>query len=526
MGELCSGIERLPEQRPSRVIPPTPLVGSDTIEYAYSIHNTVRHISDTSTSEYRLVQNADLSDRSKHAALHTMLLTLDNNTTRLNMNVQTTLDSLQRRLGQATKEIKNQERERAFQKEIASRLDLCFSLMQKADEGDVYSAILSLAKTLGDPKEIADTLTNLQKQSVSRANGQAILDSLYFRMIPVRHEKIKFAHAETFTWILDACSFGFVDWLRHGQGTFWIQGKAGSGKSTMMKFLCSHPETMRHLRTWARDKTLVVARYFFWNSGTELQKSQEGLLRSLLFEILRQNPEMVETFFPVGNGPTRAQADETWDLERLVSVYQRLTQQAMPCKFCFFIDGLDEFEGHPSTLISLIESLSRNLNIKVCISSRPWTEFVDAYGSATRRTIKLEDLTKNDIKLYVLDHFNADRRFQLNSNDPKYLDLVDEIARRARGVFLWVFLVVRSLLEGLVYADRISDLRRRLDAFPEDLEGFFQKMLDSVPKIYRAQTSQAFKVALVPSHPLPVLITLSWMTSKRILLGPWIAMRR
>lgn len=77
-------------------------------------------------------------------------------------------------------------------------------------------------------------------------------------------------------------------------------------------------------------------------------------------------------------------------------------------------------------------------------------------------------------------------------------------------MFLWVFLVVRSLLEGLKYADRVSDLQRRLDTFPEDLESFFQHMIDSIPKVYRPQTAGTFKVALAAGRPLK-LMTYSFM---------------
>lgn len=35
----------------------------------------------------------------------------------------------------------------------------------------------------------------------------------------------------------------FVAWLEEGDGLYWIAGKAGSGKSTLMKYIASHPST-------------------------------------------------------------------------------------------------------------------------------------------------------------------------------------------------------------------------------------------------------------------------------------------
>jgi hypothetical protein len=46
--------------------------------------------------------------------------------------------------------------------------------------------------------------------------------------------------------------------------------------------------------------------------------------------------------------------------------------------------------------------------------------------------------------------------------------------------------------------------------FPEDLESFFQHMIDSIPKVYRSQTARTFKVVLAADRPLK-LMTYSFM---------------
>lgn len=53
-----------------------------------------------------------------------------------------------------------------------------------------------------------------------------------------------------------------------------------------MKYLISHPDTDGNLQSWANGARLVTASYFFWNAGTDMEKSQEGLLQSLLHEVL------------------------------------------------------------------------------------------------------------------------------------------------------------------------------------------------------------------------------------------------
>ncbi len=58
---------------------------------------------------------------------------------------------------------------------------------------------------------------------------------------------------------------------------YWINGKPGSGKSTLMRFLFAHEMTKKQLEAWAGDGVPVVrAGFFFWTSGSREQRSQTG----------------------------------------------------------------------------------------------------------------------------------------------------------------------------------------------------------------------------------------------------------
>ena len=94
---------------------------------------------------------------------------------------------------------------------------------------------------------------------------------------------------------------------------------------------------------------------------------------------------------------------------------------------------------------------------------------------------------------------------ELQERDSRSQSLVQEIVEKARGVFLWVVLVVRSLLTGLRNEDRVIDLRLRLRDFPETLEKYSSHMLDSIEPIYREHTAQTFSIALLAAKPLPLL---------------------
>ena len=92
------------------------------------------------------------------------------------------------------------------------------------------------------------------------------------------------------------------------------------------------------LATSSHPFTLHKASYFFWNQGFEKQKSQTGLLQSLLYQILRHNPELAG----IANITSGRLNHEMWDFPELKSLFERVIERTeVNTRFCFFIDGLD-----------------------------------------------------------------------------------------------------------------------------------------------------------------------------------------
>jgi hypothetical protein len=72
--------------------------------------------------------------------------------------------------------------------------------------------------------------------------------------------------------------------------------------------------------------------------------------------------------------------------------------------------------------------------------------------------------------------------------------LVTEIVTKADGVFLWVKLVVRSLLEGIGNGDSISELGTRLQELPSDLAKLYAHMLTTVKERYQIEGWKYFQM--------------------------------
>lgn len=86
------------------------------------------------------------------------------------------------------------------------------------------------------------------------------------------------AEDDTFRWILDdgfSTSYSydgelrqeaaqqFRAFLQHENGVYFVCGKPGSGKSTVMKFLAQEPRVKGDLQQWAGNKMLCMATFFF-----------------------------------------------------------------------------------------------------------------------------------------------------------------------------------------------------------------------------------------------------------------------
>ncbi|KAK0914397.1 hypothetical protein LTR02_001782 [Friedmanniomyces endolithicus] len=341
-----------------------------------------------------------------------------------------------------------------------------------------------------------------------------ILQTLHYHGIFDRQTSISSTYGATGHWIFGSRKTSFETWLQHGRGIFWICGKAGSGKSTVMNFLSERLQTDRRFRLETSGLPTTVVSYFFWNAGTELQRSQEGLLRSLLFQILRECPDLI----PVACSERWAQVDglrhfeEPWTRKEVRQALDRVVHQKdLERNFFILFDGLDEFSKDEFSvdhyaLIHDLKALSSSPYVKLCVSCRPWNSFREAFGNDSARYTVVESNTQEDMAEYVDGILLADPRFQtLSDQDSRAQRPVEEIRERSQGVFLGVFLAVRSLLRGLGEHDDVETLLDRLRELPPELERLFERILGSVEPVYRQHQAQLLLLVAHASQPLSTL---------------------
>lgn len=338
-----------------------------------------------------------------------------------------------------------------------------------------------------------------------------ILNSLAFASMDSRFISVHDAEVDTFDWIFDQpdkvlarepdLTLTFPNWLKSGSGIFHIVGKPGSGKSTLMKHLCGHPETMELLEEWAltADKELIFCKFFFWRiTPVAEQKTLKGLIRGLLHGVLRQVPQLSRKLFPK-QWKTERRIPELDDrqfseaFEILVGDSDILQEYC----FCFFIDGLDEFEASISlqreTHAALADKLlmwaiNSNGGVKICASSRHFPEFTTTFPSSQQLT--LQKLTEDDISTLVASRLQSNHRFvKLSEMSEAHEIRCDALVRRilaeAEGVFLWVVLVLNELERAIVTSESIELLERIVATSPKEIKDFVQAIILSIPEIHQ-----------------------------------------
>lgn len=356
-----------------------------------------------------------------------------------------------------------------------------------------YNADCGVDDAKGRLKDLVEDMPDFYAQ---------IKNWLYFREESDRRIEVKEAHSRTFHWIFQDSATQpithFANWLRTGRSCFWVNGKAGSGKSTLLKFIFLHRRLYELLKAWAGPKQLLICSFFFWNAGTRLQRTYEGVLRSILFQVLDSRPELTPVLFPqvsrylLCKGDLQNLAISLQELQQATTILAK--QKPRDLAVFLLVDGVDEFSGDHFEFSRWLANLAETSSIKILVSSRPIPACHQVFSRFP--SLRLQDLTAEDISNYIEEELMKDPLFtEMDHLEPGFAKQVTEaLLEKASGVFLWIILVVRDLLIGLGNYDDRNALMAKIDKLRNELSQLYDHMFGMMSKEYQQEGALLFRL--------------------------------
>lgn len=292
-----------------------------------------------------------------------------------------------------------------------------------------------------------------------------------------------------------------------------------------MKYVYENGKTREDLSQWADGKDLVLTGYFFFDRGDKDQKSREGMLRSILHQVLSTRRDLIPRVFSQFFGNTLPLPQQFIAWTNLSGALISMLDHLQDSKICLFLDGLDEYrmidrvdeyteeemdliydgtneddawgqstwitDGHREIARFLRQFKNRD-NVKVCISSRELVVFEQEFRSFPR--LQVHEHTAESIARYCDDRLIDEAPGLIHRSD-----FVSSITGKARGVFLWVRLVVDMLVNGSTDGNSKEELLKTLDNVPPRLggkDGLYMRMVQNIKREYLPESKRLFQLVM------------------------------
>lgn len=287
---------------------------------------------------------------------------------------------------------------------------------------------------------------------------------------------------ESFKW-LEATNFSA--WL--GSDTkhiFWIKGKPGSGKSTVMKYLADSPNTIDSLNHAGGKDWEIVHFFYDYRAGHTIANTPLGMLKTFMLQ-LSTRYKQISMFLEEQHLEL-----EKDNLHSYIDIFCAVVNRFQR-RICAFIDGLDEYEGNLFDLSSVIAVLQQRTKLKLCIASRPETAFDSFPSLAGGNIITMQDhndaairfCIRHKVQRFEIAYYLLQARFTVG--------LQEELVKMAQGIILWATLVVDEILGSLLDDPQTSseDLQALVRTLPSDLEQLYARILEKSNKQYQVEAA-------------------------------------
>ena len=337
-------------------------------------------------------------------------------------------------------------------------------------------------------------------KKITQAKLKRFARSFEFEGMNARRDGINNAYKETFGWLLGdkvdngdelqrvpesisgpvmSTSHTFISWVKSEsqKPLFWISGKPGSGKSTLMKFLTGHDRALRLLRLALGERVIILSNFLLL-LGLPMQRNKKGMMCTMLSQLLgdlrsEDDLAMAQEIFLATSEPEAKTENSDWTTHGLeLLFFKALELVGRTRHVCVCIDGLDEFDLHEGGAAAILGIISKSCSIpgvRLIVSSRPEDQLEKGLHEFPR--LFLHKLTAVDVYRYARDTF-----VQSDFDGDWLGPLVEDVVRKSEGVFLWVVLVVKTMIVDLREGCSADALGEVLQELPKEVSDLYHSI--------------------------------------------------
>lgn len=228
-----------------------------------------------------------------------------------------------------------------------------------------------------------------------------------------------------------------------------------------------------------------------------MEKSREGMFRSLLHQVLRQNTNLLSDFvLKYKQKDALHPPGWQWHVQELSDYLKQILLRQHKQRIFIFVDALDECESRDLRLTAdfLNKTASSATNcgydVRLCLSSRRFPNIT----MGKHVEIHMEDNNEADIS-----HFVSNTLREMGQDDD---ELETRIVQRSAHVFLWAVLVLLNVREAFEDGERQDRLIEVVESTPEDLTSLFQQSISLISTNERDDAFHMFIWVIFAGRPL------------------------
>ncbi|KAH7327155.1 ankyrin repeat-containing domain protein [Rhexocercosporidium sp. MPI-PUGE-AT-0058] len=363
-------------------------------------------------------------------------------------------------------------------------------------------------------RKVSNKLREVVEEATTKSENEIQAEDIPFPTMHDRLNSTSTAQPSTCTWLLSHPSFHA--WSDRSSSTsdpinlLWIKGNPGTGKSTLMAFLHKH-------LTVTNSKDIQLS-FFFYADGTLLQKSQLGMLRSLIHQMYKWSPSARKVIFSAYDNKVKAfgECGRSWDWE--VDELRILFSEVLclpPLRgeeIVLFVDALDEVDSEGDSLttgelVSYFHELNDRIvavggATRICISCRHYPILTANQGLV----INVEEFNMRDVARYVQYQLRIGVEGWEEESECARRALEDTITLKSKGVFLWVRFripdIVKRINDGVC---SLENAPRLLDSETNELSPIYENiLLRNIEVSLRPQALHFLQWVCLAERPLSI----------------------